>query len=144
MATITSCNPSIALVAILNGLHRAADEYKIALIKRGHTRDYNKITGSYDEIQDDEVVAPGYTTGGKVLLNRMVNERSDYIEVLFDIAEWPNSTIAADGAMIYNATDSNAVLALLSFGGCVNSTNDSFTVTNNVGAICAYRLRTVY
>ena len=42
---------------------------------------------------------------------------------------WSNATISAAGALIYNSSQSNKAIAVISFGGTVASTAGDFTVS---------------
>lgn len=141
MPSITSGNTTSGVIGLIDGRHRPSDTYKIALIRKGYTGTYGRHTATYSELGSDEVVAPGYSAGGMILTNRIVGESNGLISISFDPAVWPSSTIQADGAVIYNSTDSNAVLAVLSFGGTVISTKDVFTITGSDGSIKAFRFK---
>jgi VCBS repeat-containing protein len=41
---------------------------------------------------------------------------------------WASATITANGALIYNSTNSNRAVAVLAFGGDKTSTNGDFTI----------------
>jgi hypothetical protein len=41
---------------------------------------------------------------------------------------WSNATITANGALIYNSTQSDKAVAVLAFGGDKTSTNGDFTI----------------
>jgi hypothetical protein len=74
----------------------------------------------------------GYTTGGLVLTINQVPvtgatpTTTAYIN--FVDAVWLASTISASGALIYNSSNANKSVAVLSFGGTKTSNNSAFTV----------------
>lgn len=76
----------------------------------------------------NEVVGSGYTAGGTVLTN--VTPTTSGTTAIYDFldATWPNSTITAAGALIYNSTNDNRAVCALDFGGTKNSINSTFAV----------------
>lgn len=72
----------------------------------------------------------GYTAGGIALTGRQVALLSGGGASL-DFADptWPNATISARGALIYNFTKGNRAVLILDLGKTFNSTNGSFAVT---------------
>lgn len=74
----------------------------------------------------------GYTTGGLVLTISQVpttNGTPTTTAFLnFANATWPASTISAAGALIYNSTNANKSVCVLSFGGTKTSNNSAFVV----------------
>lgn len=106
--------------------HTPTDVYKIALYSA--SANLSKSTTVYTS--EGEVVAPGYTAGGQALSG--FNTLLDGDVAILDWSSnpvWPASSIAASGALIYNATRGNKAVAVLAFAGLVTSTNDDFTVT---------------
>ena len=51
-------------------------------------------------------------------------------DAIVDIADevFTSSTISADGCIIYNASASNAAIAVIDFGGTQTSTNGDYTI----------------
>jgi hypothetical protein len=107
--------------------HRASDVYKIALYTAAARLDEtvtnytpaNEVPETGDYVAGGQVLA-GFTAGldgATGTLSWSKNPR------------WTNATIAAAGALIYNATRGNKALAVLDFGGIVRSTNGPFLVT---------------
>jgi hypothetical protein len=74
------------------------------------------------------VSGTGYTAGGNALTN--VTPTSSGTTAYTDFADttWSSSTITANGALIYNSTESNAAVCVLAFGGDKTSTNGDFTI----------------
>lgn len=111
---------------ILQGIHQAADVYKIALFTSSATLD--KSTTAYSTT--NEVVGTGYTAGGATLSGFTVSASGDtaYIDWTTD-PTWASSTITARGAMIYNSSRSNKAVAVYDFGSDITDTAGTFTVT---------------
>jgi hypothetical protein len=116
---------------LLDGVHETADVYKIALVKVSPSGNIDKTLTGYAGLSTDEASGPGYTAGGATLAGRQVVTDGD-TKILDWTTDptWANSTISAIGAIIYNDTAAGKpVLAVLSFGGTITSTNGTFTVT---------------
>lgn len=110
---------------ILQGVHEAADTYKIALYVSAAT--LNKSTTVY--AATNEVVGTGYTVGGATLSGFSVTLDTDTAMLDWTTdPTWPAATITARGALIYNSTQGNKAVAVLDFGSDITSTNGTFTV----------------
>lgn len=123
---------------LLQGIHEAADEYRIALYTAAV--DLNKDTTAYSTT--NEVVGTGYTAGGAVLAGFTTALSGDtaYIDWTTD-PSWASSTITARGCLIYNATKANRAVAVYDFGANVSSTNGTFTaVLPAAGATAVIRI----
>lgn len=109
---------------LLQGIHAAADVYKIALFTSAANLD--KTTTAYSTT--NEVSGSGYTAGGVTLAGFTVSISGDvaYIDWTTD-PSWANATITARGAMIYNSSKADRALAVYDFGANVSSTNGTFT-----------------
>ena len=79
------------------------------------------ITGS--EVSDS---GTNYTTGGNTLTNVAITV--DGTTAIFDAdnVTFPNATISAQAALLYNNSNANAAIAVLDFGGVKTSTNGTF------------------
>lgn len=110
---------------ILQGVHEAADTYKIALFTS--TATLSKATTAY--AATNEVTGTGYTAGGATLSGFAVTLSTDTAVLDFSDATWASSTITARGALIYNSTQTNKAVAVLDFGADITSTAATFTVT---------------
>ena len=77
----------------------------------------NEVTGN---------VTTNYTTGGNALSNVAISV--DGTTAIFDAdnVTFPNATISAQAALLYNASNANAAIAVLDFGGVKTSTNGTF------------------
>jgi hypothetical protein len=110
---------------ILEGVHEAADVYKIALYTSAATLDASTTVYS----ATNEVVGAGYTAGGVALSGFTTGQSGTtaWIDWTTD-PSWASATITARGALIYNSSQSNKAVAVLDFGSDKTSTNGTFTV----------------
>lgn len=111
---------------LLQGVHQAADVYKIALFTSAAT--LSKATTTY--AATNESSGTGYTPGGATLSGFSVTLDTD--TAILDWTtdpSWANASITARGALIYNSTRANKAVAVLDFGADVTATNGTFTVT---------------
>lgn len=110
---------------ILQGIHEAADTYKIALYTSAATLDAS--TTAYSAT--DEVAGAGYSAGGLTLTGFTTGSSGTtaWIDFTTD-AEWTTATITARGALIYNSSQSNKAVCVLDFGSDKTSTAGTFTV----------------
>lgn len=110
-------------------MHEAADTYKMALIKPGSSGAFGEGTTNYSELSTDEVAnGLGYTTGGVTLSGFSVGLAAGVISVDFNDAVWATASFSAAGALIYNSSQGNKALCVLSFGGTYVGGGDNFTV----------------
>lgn len=109
----------------MQGVHQPADDYKLALYASSATLD--ATTTAYTAT--GEVTGTGYTAGGKSLTGFTSGLASGTAYIDFDDPVWSAATITARGAIIYNATRSNAAVVVLDFGSDIISTAGDFTVT---------------
>lgn len=71
----------------------------------------------------------GYTTLGKTLTISQVPVLSGTTALVdFDDISWTSASFSADGALIYNATNSNKSALVLNFGGTKTVTSGTFTI----------------
>jgi len=112
---------------VLDGVHLAADAYKIALFTSAAT--LSKSTTAY-AATNEVANGNGYTTGGATLagFTTALDTDTAVLDWTTD-PTWPAATITARGALIYNSTRSNKAVAVLDFGADIASTNGTFTVT---------------
>jgi len=133
---ITQAMATSFKVEILDGFHNfgvgvirastAADVFKLALYTSSAT--LSATTTAYTT-SNEVATAGGYTAGGNTLTISQV-PTSTTTTAWLDFADsvWTASTITANGAMIYNSTQSNKCVAILAFGGDKSSTAGDFTV----------------
>jgi hypothetical protein len=103
--------------------------FKIAL----YTSSATLGAATTDYTTSNEVVGTGYTAGGIALTN--IDPATSGTTAFIDFADatWPNATITAAGALIYNTTSDGGssttdAVAVISFGGDKTSTNGDFVV----------------
>lgn len=121
----------------LNALHLPTDTYKIALIKPSPKGDFDGNYGTYTAgMGGDEVASGGgYVQGGATLSGRAASLVAGEASVGWADAIWGSASISASGAVIYNATRSNKVIAVFNLrtaGGVpatITSTNGDFALT---------------
>jgi hypothetical protein len=102
-----------------------ADSFKIALYTSSATLD--ATTTAYSAT--NEASGTGYTATGNVLtISQVPTSTSTTAWLDFADTTWSSSTITANGALIYNDTNSDTAVAVLAFGGDKTSTNGDFTI----------------
>ena len=113
---------------VLEALHdfnvSGGSTFKIALYTSAATLDASTTVYS----TSNEVVGTGYTAGGNTLTN--IDPVASGTTGFADFADttWTSATITAAGALIYNSSQSDKAVAVLSFGGDKTSTNGDFVV----------------
>ena len=114
-------------VDILEGKQNiASDTLKMALYTAYAT--LNQDTTAYTS--DNEISGTGYTAGGQALSNVTIQNDSNTVFVSFSDVTWNPAQFTTRGALIYNATKSNASIAVLDFGSDkIQTGNNTFTVT---------------
>jgi len=114
-------------VDMLNGKQNvASDTLKMALYTAYATLDQN--TTAYSPA--NEISGTGYTVGGQALSNVTILSGSNTVYVSFSNVVWNPAQFTTRGALIYNATKSNASIAVLDFGSDkIQTGNNTFTVT---------------
>jgi hypothetical protein len=121
----------------LRGIHHEDHVYKFALIKANASGTYGKETTGYGQLGTDECPqAGGYLTGGKTLTGYAIAETGDTVSLGWDSLMWANSSISADGALIYNDSlpGKNAV-CVLAFGTTKTSTGGDFDITIPISGV---------
>lgn len=110
---------------VLQGIHLAADVYKIALYTNAAT--LSAATTAYSAT--NEVSGTGYTAAGATLAGYAVSLDTNTAILTFTTPTWATATITARGALIYNSTRSNKAVAAFDFGADITSTAGTFTAT---------------
>lgn len=121
---IESCATVAGKLAFLKGELRPNHQYKIALYTSA--AELGPATKTYTPA--GEVVAQGY----KPLALPAPVFSSDATSAFFGFSgdvKWQNSTISADGALIYDETLGNLALFVVAFPEQTRSTNHEFAVT---------------
>jgi hypothetical protein len=113
---------------LLQGLHNfsnpGGDTFKIALYNSSAI--LGAETTAYSTT--NEITGAGYTAGGTVLTTVSPTSSGTTGYVTFSDVSWPSSTITANGALIYNASQSNAAVVVLAFGSDKSVVNGSFEI----------------
>ena len=113
---------------VLEALHdfnaSSGSTFKIALYTS--SADLGAATTAYSAT--NEVSGTGYTAGGNTLTN--IDPVTSGTTGFADFADttWTDATITAAGALIYNSSQSDKAVAVLSFGGDKTSTNGDFVI----------------
>jgi hypothetical protein len=117
-------------VELLKGVHdftnSTGDSFKIALYTSSAT--LGATTTAYTAT-NEVANGNGYATTGKVLTN--VTPTSNTTTAYTDFADitWTTASFTANGALIYNDTESgDPAVCVLAFGGDYTATNGDFTV----------------
>jgi hypothetical protein len=116
---------------LLGGVHDLdTDTLKIALIKASPTGTYGSATTNYSDVtgNSDEATGTNYTAGGQELDSPVITLTSGTAYVDFADEIFSNLTISADGAIIYNSSQSNKAIAVFDFGSTVTATSGDFTI----------------
>ena len=124
---ITQAMATSFKVQLLEGQHNfSANTFKLALYTSSAT--INENTTAYSAT--NEVPSTGnYSAGGNTLTVSVTPTNSGNVAYIsFANTSWANATITANGALIYNSSQSNAAVCVLSFGGDKTSTNGTFAV----------------
>lgn len=125
---ITSALCTSFKAELMQALHNfttsTGNTFKIALYTSSATLGASTTTYS----TTNEVSGTGYTAGGQTLTN--VTPTSSGTTAFTDFADvtWANATITANGALIYNSTNSNRAVAALAFGSDKTSTAGDFKI----------------
>lgn len=113
---------------LMSGLHNfdnpGGNTFKIALYTSSATLGASTTVYS----TTDEVSGTGYTAGGNTLTSVSPTTSGTTAYVDFADTTWSNSTITANGALIYNANSSNASVITLAFGSDKSSSNGDFVI----------------
>lgn len=124
---------------LFDGRHQPGDDYRFALYT--DAAEIGPYSVAYTV--DGEAAGAGYVAGGQHLSGRQVGRDADGAFLTFDDPVWINSTIRADGGMLYNASRDYRTLAVLRFRNApVTTTNGRFRVRlPEAGVTALLRLR---
>lgn len=113
---------------VMRGLHDftsgTGNTFKIALYSDAATLDESTTVYS----SANEISASGYVAGGATLTSVTPTTSGTTGFTDFDNVTWASTTITASGALIYNSTNGNRAVCVLSFGSPQTSTPLGFTV----------------
>jgi len=101
-----------------------ADTIKIALFTSSAS--LGAATTAYSTT--NEITGSGYTAGGATLGSKTVDTSGT--TAYFDSADpsWTSATFTANGALIYNDTNSDKAIAVLAFGGDFTVAGGTFQI----------------
>ena len=139
---LTTCMTNAAKGKFLDGVFLAADTYKMAMVKAGHTGTYDTTfvqvgtpgTGAptTSNLGTDEVAASGsYAAGGFTMAGRTPGNTTttSWLDWTTD-PSFTTATLSAVGAILYDDTVvGKPAISLHDFGGTVSSTAGTFTIT---------------
>jgi hypothetical protein len=111
---------------LLSAVHNfTSHTFKIALYTSAAALDATTTVYS----ATNEASGTGYVAGGTVITPTTPLAANGIAYVNFSNAAWPNSSISAFGALIYNVTAGNKSVAVLSFGATKTSNLNAFLVS---------------
>jgi len=116
---------------LLEGIHdfeSGGDTFKLALYE--DTANLSAATTAYPgDSTGDQVSDTGqYAQGGGTLQSQQTSLDTGVAIVTFANLSFTSVTLTAEGALIYNATESNKAVAVLDFGGNKTATAGTFTI----------------
>ena len=102
----------------------AADTIKIALFTSSAS--LGASTTAYST--SNEISGTGYTAGGVALTSKTVSTdgTTDFFDA--DDPTWTSASFTANGALIYNNTNSDKAIAVLAFGGDFTVAGGTFKI----------------
>ena len=89
-----------------------ADTLKIAL----YTSSATLGAGTTAYSTNNEISGTGYSAGGVTLTNKVVSTTGTTAHFDADDPTWTSASFTANGALIYNSTNSDKAIAVLAFG----------------------------
>jgi hypothetical protein len=101
-----------------------SDSFSV-MLTHGYTPDKAAHTTTADVT--NEASGGGYAPGGASVAITITDPSSTETDIGLGGASWPSSTIDADGAVYYDATNS-ALVAYIDFGGTVSSLSGLFSL----------------
>ena len=116
---------------LLGGVHDLdTDTIKIALIKDSPSGTYGAATTNYSDVtgNSDEASGTGYSAGGQTLDSPVISLSGTTAIVDFADEVFSTLTLSADGAIMYNSSQSNKAIAVFNFGSTISATKGDFTV----------------
>ena len=101
-----------------------ADTIKIAL----YTSSASLGAGTTAYSTSNEISGTGYTAGGVELTSRTVSTSGTTAFFDADDPTWTSASFTANGALIYNDTNSDKAIAVLAFGGDFTVAGGTFKI----------------
>ena len=128
---ITSAICTSFKVELLKGVHNftatTGNTFKIAL----YDSDATLGAGTTAFTTSEEITntsGTAYTSGGATLTSVTPVASSTTALCDFDDVSFSSATFTANGALIYNSSESNAAVAAIAFGSDKTATNGTFTI----------------
>ena len=128
---ITSAICTSFKVELLKGVHNftatTGNTFKIALYDSDATLGASTTAFSTSE-EITNTSGTAYTSGGATLTS--VTPVADSTTAVCDFADvsYTSASFTANGALIYNSSDSNAAVCAIAFGSDKTATNGTFTI----------------
>ena len=118
--------------AIMGGsISLSADTIKVALTS-AYTPDISAHS-TYSDITTEVNGSIGYTLGGETLTSVTLIQDNGDDEGVMDAADvtWENSTITANGAVLYDSSYNNQLIGYVDFLSSKSSSGSTFTIVWN-------------
>ena len=109
---------------LTEGHQLATDTIKIALYTSSAT--LNATTTAYST--SNEISGTGYTAAGVTLTSAAVSTTGTTAHFDADEPRWTSASFTANGALIYNSSNSNKAIAVLAFGGDFTVAGGTFKI----------------
>ena len=102
------------------------DTFKLALLN-GHV--FDAADDLFSDVSADEVAAgTGYTAGGEAVGSMTATDSSGTTTIDAADVTWSSLTKTTDGAVLYNSSKSNKLVAYIDFDGSQSPSAQDFTV----------------
>ena len=128
---ITSAICTSFKVELLKGVHNftatTGDTFKIALYDSDATLGASTTAFSTSE-EITNTSGTAYTSGGATLTSVTPVASSTTAVCDFADVSYTSASFTANGALIYNSSDSNAAVCAIAFGSVKTATNGTFTI----------------
>jgi hypothetical protein len=128
---ITSAICTSFKVELLKGVHNftvtSGDTFKIALYDSDATLGASTTAFSTSE-EITNTSGTAYTSGGATLTSVTPVASSTTAVCDFADVSYSSASFTANGALIYNSSDSNAAVCAIAFGSDKTATNGTFTI----------------
>ena len=125
MAITQAMCTSFKSEVLQEGHQLATDTIKIALYTSSASLD--ATTTAYSS--SNEVSGTGYTATGVTLTSTAVSTTGTTAHFDADDPTWTSASFTANGALIYNSSNSNKAIAVLDFGGDFTVAGGTFKIT---------------
>ena len=124
MAIVQAMCTSFKAEILDEGHDLVADTLKIAL----YTSSANLGAGTTAYSTNNEISGTGYSAGGVTLTNKAVSTTGTTSHFDADDPTWTGASFTANGALIYNSTNSDKAIAVLAFGGDFTVASGTFRI----------------